>query len=83
MVRIERTPGSQNLDNGVVDTNSSDDVKVYVLNREELAEAIQSTLAIAGCTLEELQNEARSGDFSSESNSRTWFCISPFVDEAF
>ena len=54
---------------------------ISVLDREELRETIRSTLAKAGCTLEQLRQEALSGDFSSEANWRTWFCISPFVEE--
>ena len=61
---------------------TDDDVEVFVLSPEELQETISSTLARAGCKLEQLQEEARSGEFSSESNRRLWFCISPFVEAA-
>ena len=54
--------------------------EVFVLSHEEVQEAIDNTLARAGCTLEQLREEAASGDWSSESNWRLWFCISPFVD---
>ena len=61
---------------------TDDHVEVFVLSPEELQETISSTLAGAGCKLEQLQEEARSGEFSSESNWRLWFCISPFVEAA-
>ena len=55
---------------------------IFVLTDDELEETINSTLANAGCTLEQLREEARTGEFSSESNWRTWFCIAPFVEQA-
>jgi len=56
--------------------------EVFVLSPEELEEAIGRTLTDAGCSLEQLRSEARSGEFLSESNWRLWFCISPFVEAA-
>ncbi len=61
---------------------TDDDAEVFVLSPEELEETIASTLAEAGCTLGQLQEEARSGEFSSEPNWRLWFCLSPFVEAA-
>ncbi len=80
MVVAERASrvGSPNMINPHAETGDGADV--FVLSSEELQETINSTLARAGCTLEQLREEARSGDFSSESNWRLWFCISPFVE---
>ena len=58
------------------------DADVFILSPEELKETISRTLADAGCSLEQLRSEASSGEFTSESNWRLWFCISPFVDAA-
>lgn len=81
MALAERAPDLRNpevidLHAGTADRNAG----VFVLNHEEVKEAIDSTLARAGCTLEQLREEAASGDWSSESNWHLWFCISPFVD---
>ncbi len=61
---------------------TDDKAEVFVLSPEELERAIHSTLSRAGCTLEQLRAEARRGEFSTESNWRLWFCISPFVEAA-
>lgn len=81
MALAERAPNLQSpevidLHVGTADRNA----EVFVLSHEEVQEAIANTLARAGCTLEQLREEAASGDWSSESNWRLWFCISPFVD---
>lgn len=81
MVLAERAPGLQSpkvTDPDAGADNSS--AEVFVLSHEEVQEAIDNTLARAGCTLQQLQEEARSGDWSSESNWHLWFCVSPFVD---
>lgn len=80
MVLIEQTPGNQRSSNSHPREDEERDTTVFVLDREELRETINSTLAKAGCTLDQLRKEARSGEFSSEANWRTWFCISPFVE---
>ena len=80
MALAERAPSVQSAE--VIDLHAgtaSNDAEVFVLSHEEVQEAIDNTLALAGCTLEQLQEEARSGNWSSESNWHLWFCISPFV----
>lgn len=64
------------------DAKTDDDAEGFVLDPGELEEMISRTLDSAGCTLDQLREEARSGEFSSESNWRVWFCISPFVEPA-
>lgn len=61
---------------------SEGDADALVLSPEELDVTISRTLAGAGCSLEQLRSEARSGEFSSEANWRLWFRILPFVDGA-
>ena len=79
MVLIEGTPGRQRTGSSHPREDGERDATVIVLDREELTETVESTLTRAGCTLEQLREQARSGEFSSEANWRTWFCISPFV----
>lgn len=81
MALAERAPSIQNpkvidLHAGTADNDS----EVFVLSHEEVQEAIDNTLARAGCTLEQLREEARSGEWSSERHWHLWFCISPFVE---
>ena len=81
MVLAERAPGIPGPE--VIDLDAGTDkanAEVFVLSHEEVQEAIDNTLARAGCTLQQLQEESRSGNWSSESNWRLWFCISPFVE---
>ena len=82
MVLAERAPGVESPKIVSLHAETDDDAEVFVLSPEELEETISSTLDSAGCTLEQLWAEARSGEFSSESNWRVWFCISPFVEAA-
>ena len=82
MVLAERAPSIESPTFISTHAEADDDTDVFVLGREELEETISRTLASAGCSLEELRSEARSGEFSSESNWRLWFCISPFVEAA-
>ena len=58
----------------------SNNAEVFVLSHDDVRQAIDDTLARAGCTLQQLREEARSGDWSSETNWDLWFCISPFVE---
>lgn len=80
MVLIEKTPGTQTSRSSNRRGDEVPDAMVFVLDGEELEETISRTLAKAGCTLDQLREEARSGEFSSEANWRTWFCISSFVE---
>ena len=82
MVLAERAPSIESPQIINPYAEPDDDAGVFVLSPEELRETISSTLASAECTLEQLQEEARSGEFSSESNWRLWFCISPLVEKA-
>lgn len=82
MVLTERTPSVESPQIISPHAETDEDAEVFVLSREELDETISRTLARAGCSLEQLRSEARSGEFSSESNWRLWFCISPFVEPA-
>ncbi|MDE0375564.1 MAG: hypothetical protein OXK16_06345 [bacterium] len=81
MVLAEQAPGVESP-RGISAHGETSGAEVFVLSPEELEESISRTLADAGCSLEQLRSEARSGEFSSESNWRLWFCISPFVETA-
>lgn len=81
MVLAERAPSIESPKISAYGETDGD-AEVFVLSPEELEETISRTLADAGCSLEQLRSEASSGEFSSESNWRLWFCISPFVDTA-
>lgn len=81
MVLAEQAPSLQSQK--VIDLRAGtadNDAEVFVLSPEEVQEAINNTLARAGCSLQQLREEASSGDWSSESNWHLWFCISPFVE---
>lgn len=80
MVLVEQTLGKQTSRSSHPRGNEVPDATVFILDQEELEETINRTLAKAGCTLEQLREEARSGEFSSEANWRTWFSISSFVE---
>ncbi len=82
MVLAERAPSVESPRTISPRAGTDHDVEVFVLNPGELEETISRTLDSAGCTLDQLREEARSGEFSSESNWRLWFCISPFVEPA-
>jgi hypothetical protein len=82
MVLAERAPSIESSENIDTHAETDDATEVFVLSREEFEETINRTLAGAGCSLDELRSEARSGEFSSEPNWRLWFCISPFVEAA-
>lgn len=82
MVLAERAPSVESPKVISPHAEADGDAEVFVLSSEELEETISRTLADAGCSLEQLRSEASSGEFSSESNWRLWFCVSPFVDAA-
>ena len=56
------------------------DIVVEVLNDEEARAAIQFNLDLAGCTWEELDRQARKGQFDSEKARRAWFMVSSLVE---
>lgn len=82
MVLADRAPSNERPSIISQHAETGDAAEVFVLSPEELEETIANTLARSGCSLEQLRSEAHSGEFSSESNWRLWFCISPFVEAA-
>ena len=82
MVLAEQAPNIESPKIIITDAETDHEADVFILSPEELKETVSRTLANAGCSLEQLRSEASSGEFSSESNWRLWFCISPFVDAA-
>lgn len=58
----------------------SGETVVDVLNSAETQEAIQFNLDLAGCTWEELQQQAKAGPFTSETARRAWFMVSSLVE---
>ena len=79
MVMARQAPGVESPKITSEDAGPHGDAEVFVLSPQELEATITRTLSGAECSLEQLREEARSGEFSSESNWRLWFCISPFV----
>lgn len=67
---------STNVAEEVLDT----DIVVEALNDEEAQAAIQFNLDLAGCTWEELDQQARNGQFDSEKARRAWFMVSSLVE---
>lgn len=67
---------STNTAEEVLDT----DIVVEALNAEEAQVAIQFNLDLAGCTWEELDQQARNGQFDSEKARRAWFMVSSLVE---
>ena len=58
---------------------SDDEIVVEVVDEEDMREAIAIALEEAGCTWEELEEQAREGRFSSEVARQTWFVVSSLV----
>ncbi len=54
------------------------DIEVDVLDEAGVRAAIDNALARAGHTWEELQQQAKTGRFSSEIARRAWFVVSSF-----
>ncbi|MCY3561283.1 MAG: hypothetical protein OXH20_08980 [bacterium] len=54
------------------------DIEVDVLDDAGVRTVIDNALARAGCTWEELQQQAKAGSFSSEMTQRAWFVVSSF-----
>jgi len=55
-----------------------DDIEVIVLSDDEVRVAVDNALAEAGCTWEELQQQAAEGQFESHIAHDTWFVVSSF-----
>lgn len=58
----------------------SDGPVVELLSSEELAEAVEATVASAGLTLGELRAQAESGVFVSERARLIWWVVSCLLD---
>ncbi|WP_419913953.1 hypothetical protein [Candidatus Poriferisodalis sp.] len=58
------------------------DIEVDVLDEAGVRTAIDNALARAGCTWEELQQQAKAGSFSSAVAQRAWFVVSSFEPSA-
>ena len=54
------------------------DIEVDVLDDEGVRAVVNNALSQAGCTWEELQEQAKAGSFSSEIARRAWFVVSSF-----
>lgn len=65
-----------------MDTNedSFGDIEVEVLDAAGVQEAIDHALARAGCSWEELQEQAKAGRFIDEVARRVWFAVSSFAE---
>ncbi len=58
------------------------DIEVDVLDDASVHTVINNALARAGCTWEELQQQAKAGSFSNEIAQRAWFVVSSFKPSA-
>lgn len=56
------------------------EIVVDILTYEEAQNAIQFNLDLAGCTWEELDQQAKAGQFTSEKARRAWFIVSSLVE---
>lgn len=54
------------------------DIEVDVLDDAGVRNVIDNALARAGCTWDELHEQATAGSFSSEIAQRAWFVVSSF-----
>ncbi|WP_419946337.1 hypothetical protein [Candidatus Poriferisodalis sp.] len=59
-----------------------EEIEVIHLTDEDVSEFVSDALAAAGCTREELEQQAESGDFTSELARRMWFLVSSFDQPA-
>ena len=62
--------------------SSYDDIHIELLDESDAREAIENALDAAGCTWEELQQQAEAGRFSSEIARRAWFVVSSLAEPA-
>ena len=56
------------------------DVQVQMLDDDGVQELISNALALAGCSWEALQEQARAGKFTSEVAREAWFVVSTFAE---
>lgn len=54
---------------------------LYILSDAEIKAGFQNSLDLAGCSWEELDAQARSGRFESETARLAWFAASSFVND--
>ena len=54
------------------------DIEVDVLDDAGVRAVIDNALTRAGCTWEELQEQAKAGSFASDIAQRAWFVVSSF-----
>lgn len=59
-----------------------DDVEVTTITDAEAKELVARALEDCGCTWGELQEQAKTGRFSSELARRAWFVIHDFAEPA-
>lgn len=55
-------------------------VEVQMLDDDGVQELIKNALALAGCSWEALQEQARAGKFTSEVAREAWFVVSTFAE---
>ena len=58
------------------------DIEVDVLDEAGVRAVVENALTRAGCTWEELQEQAKAGSFSSQIARRAWFVVSSFGPSA-
>lgn len=63
-----------------IDKDFYDDIEVEILDEAGVREAIANALALAGCSWEELQEQARAGIFTNETAREVWFVVSTFAE---
>lgn len=56
------------------------DVEFELLDEAGVQEAVDNALALAGCTWDELQAQAKAGSFTSEVARTVWFAVSSLVE---
>ena len=61
------------------DDEDYSDVEVEVLDEEGVQTMINNALALAGCSLDDLAAQARSGCFTNETARKAWVVVSCFV----
>ncbi len=56
------------------------DIEVEMLDEAGVQEAMDNALTLAGCSWEELQEQARVGRFTDEISRSVWFAVSSLVE---
>ena len=56
------------------------DIEFEILDEAGVREAVDNALALAGCSWEELQAQAKAGRFTSEVARKVWFAVSSLVE---